>query len=156
MFKGGCLKIRNPDQGGFNFYQETESGIRLLTYIATSVVGITMNARRALTLLFGMILLAMLAVTGWASWVQPVWQWTGLKQQPNHAWTIATLFDAYFGFITFYMWVIYKERSAVKRVVWFVTIMGLGNMAMSIYMLKELRKLAGEDELVQLLVRRNG
>ena len=97
----------------------------------------------------------MLCVTGWASWVQPVWQWTGLKQSPNHAWTIATLFDAYFGFITFYVWVLYKERKALKRVLWFVAIMGLGNMAMAVYMLKELRRLGEADDLSVLLVRRH-
>ncbi len=112
--------------------------------------------RRSLTWLFGFILVSMLCVTGWASLVQPVWEWTGLKQQPNHAWTIATLFDAYFGFITFYMWVLYKERGAIGRVLWFVAIMALGNMAMAVYVLKELRKLDEDDDMAQLLVRRNG
>lgn len=115
-----------------------------------------MNARHLLQSWFGFVLLAMLAVTSWASWVQPVWEWTGLKQQPNHAWTIATLFDAYFGFAAFYMWVLYKECSVVKRVVWFIAIMGLGNMAMAVYVLKELRHLHADDDMAQLLVRRNG
>lgn len=115
-----------------------------------------MNVRRLLQYWFGFVLLAMLAVTGWASLVQPVWEWTGLKQQPNHAWTIATLFDAYFGFAAFYMWVLYKEPSAVKRMLWFIAIMALGNMAMAVYVLKEVRKLHRDDGMAQLLVRRNG
>lgn len=114
-----------------------------------------MTVRRLLQYWFGFVLLAMLAVTGWASLVQPVWEWTGLKQQPNHAWTIATLFDAYFGFAVFYIWVLYKESAAVKRVLWFIAIMALGNMAMAVYMLKELRKLHWDDGMAQLLVRRN-
>ncbi len=112
--------------------------------------------RRLLILLFTLILLSMLCVTGWASWVQPVWQWTGLKQAPNHAWTIATLFDAYFGFITFYMWVLFKERAGLSRALWFIAIMALGNMAMAIYVLKELRRIHPDDDMTQLLVRRNG
>ena len=114
-----------------------------------------MNDRRMLIYLFGGILIVMLGVTSWASSVQPVWQWTGLKQAPNHAWTIATLFDAYFGFITFYVWVIYKERKGVNRVLWFIGIMAFGNMAMSIFVLKELYKLNDEESLQQLLVRHN-
>jgi len=114
-----------------------------------------MNPRRPLMMMFSLILLCMLVVSGWASWIQPVWEWTGLKQQPNHAWTIATLFDAYFGFVTFYMWVLYKERSAVKRLMWFIAIMAFGNMAMALYMLKELRKLDAEDDMVHLLISRN-
>jgi hypothetical protein len=111
--------------------------------------------RRNLQILFGLILLGMICVTSWASIVQPVWQWTGLTQAPNHAWTIATLFDAYFGFITFYVWLAYKEQSLAKRVLWFIAIMLLGNMAMAIYMLKELRKLGSEDTMEKLLVQRN-
>ena len=115
-----------------------------------------MTVRRNLTLLFSLILLGMICVTSWASIVQPVWEWTGLKQQPNHAWTIATLFDAYFGFITFYVWVVYKEQRVLPRVLWFIAIMLLGNMAMAVYVLKELRKLHADDSMAQLLVRRNG
>ena len=47
---------------------------------------------------FGAILTGMALVTGWASRVQPVWEWSGLTTPPNHAWTIATLCDAYCGF----------------------------------------------------------
>ncbi len=99
-----------------------------------------MNQRRLLIILFALILLSMIVVTSWASWIQPVWEWTGLKQHPNHAWTIATLFDAYFGFITFYTWVVFKESRWLPRVAWFIAIMALGNMAMASYILKELWK----------------
>jgi len=114
-----------------------------------------MHARSIVKIWFGFALLAMLVVTSWASMVQPVWQWTGLIEQPNHAWTIATLFDAYFGFAAFYIWVLYKELAVVKRVAWFVAIMALGNMAMAVYVLKELRHLHAEDGMERLLVRRN-
>ena len=114
-----------------------------------------MNHRRWLIMLFSLVLISMIWVTGWASSVQPVWQWTGLKQSPNHAWTIATLCDAYFGFITFYVWVAYKEQTAVKRALWFVAIMSLGNMAMAIFMLKELVALNNGESLDRLLIKRD-
>lgn len=114
-----------------------------------------MNQRHWLIGLFSLVLIAMIWVTSWASSVQPVWEWTGLKESPNHAWTIATLCDAYFGFITFYVWVLYKEHAALKRALWFIAIMTLGNMAMAIFMLKELAMLKNSESLDQLWVRRN-
>ena len=111
-----------------------------------------MSSRSALRLLFGLILIGMITVTTWASLSQPVWAWGGLVTPPNHAWTIATLADAYAGFLTFYAWVHYKERG-YSRPLWFVLIMLLGNMAMSIYVLRELARLGPDDPLSKLLLR---
>jgi hypothetical protein len=113
-----------------------------------------MSARSVLILLFGGVLVAMLVVTTWASLVQPVWAWQGPVNRPDHAWTIATLFDAYFGFLTFYCWVYYKERSALARVGWFVFVMAFGNIAMAIYVLRELFRLQPGEPAATLLLRR--
>lgn len=56
-------------------------------------------------------------------------------------WFRATLMDAYFGFLTFFGWVAYKERTWTARCIWFVAIMCLGNFAMSGYLLWQLSKL---------------
>jgi len=56
-------------------------------------------------------------------------------------WFQATLLDAYFAFLTFYIWVAYKERSLITRVAWFIAIMLLGNFAMSGYVLWQLGKI---------------
>lgn len=56
-------------------------------------------------------------------------------------WFSATLMDAYFGFLTFYVWVAYKETSWIARGAWFVAIMLLGNFAMSGYLLWQLSKI---------------
>lgn len=71
-------------------------------------------------------------------------------------WFRATLADAYCGFLTFFAWVAYKERPAWRKVLWFVLIVTLGNIAMSIYMLIELFRLKHEEPLTTLLIRRNG
>jgi hypothetical protein len=55
-------------------------------------------------------------------------------------WGSATLADAYCGFITFFAWVVYRERSWVTRIIWFILILLLGNIAMSAYVLLQLRK----------------
>lgn len=108
-----------------------------------------------LRLLFGFILLSMIGVTSWASWRQPVWQWGGLTQPPDNAWTIATLFDAYYGFITFYVWLAYKEPRWLPRIGWLIGILLLGNMAMSTYVLIQLRRLAPGAPIATLLTARN-
>ncbi len=69
-------------------------------------------------------------------------------------WFRATLCDAYFGFLTFFVWVAYKERTVAGRVAWFVAIMALGNIAMSIYVLIHAVRMGPEDTLESLLLRR--
>jgi len=113
-----------------------------------------MAARTALLVLFGGILAAMLVVTVTASLHQPLWEWGGLRAEPDRWWTYATLADAYFGFLTFYAWVFYKETRAAARAGWFVAIMLLGNIAMAVYVLLQLAKLPAGAPLSQLLIRR--
>jgi hypothetical protein len=108
-----------------------------------------------LRLIFGFIFLSLLAYTSWASTQQPVWAWQGLVTPPDNAWTIATLVDAYYGFVTFYVWVFYKEPRALPRVGWFAAIMLFGNMAMSAYVLLQLGKLREDEPAEAILVRRN-
>jgi hypothetical protein len=79
----------------------------------------------------------MLWVTSWASLHQSLGAFAH-SATFRDPWVIATLFDAYWAFITFYVWVAWKEQSLVSRVLWFVSIILLGNMAMSAYMLVQL------------------
>ena len=115
-----------------------------------------MSARAVLKLLFGFILVSLLAYTCWASTQQPVWEWQGLTRGEDRWWTIATLLDAYYGFVTFYAWVFFKERSNVARGTWFVAIMLLGNMAMAAYVLTQLARLKPGEPAVALLTTRHG
>jgi len=108
-------------------------------------------SKRILQVLFSVILLGMLAVTTWASATQPVWQWQGLVRAPDHAWTIATLADAYAGFITFYVWVYARERSGGSRLMWLVGIFALGNIAMASYCLLALNRLTPDQPISDLL-----
>jgi membrane protease YdiL (CAAX protease family) len=112
-----------------------------------------MSSRAALLALFGGILAAMLVVTVAASLHQPLWEWSGLEAEPDRWWTWATLVDAYFGFLTFYAWVFYKETRAVARAAWFVAIMLLGNIAMAVYVLRQLAQLPAGAPASRLLLR---
>lgn len=112
-----------------------------------------MSRRLALSLLFSAILVVMTVVTVRASLHQAVWNWGGLVTGPDRYWTIATLADAYCGFLTFYAWVFYKERSAAARAAWFAGIMLLGNFAMATYVLLQLARLRPGEPLERLLLR---
>lgn len=65
----------------------------------------------------------------------------------GNPWFQVTLFDAYFAFLTFYVWVAWKEQSLAARVLWFITIMLWGNFAMATYMLIELFRVSKREGL---------
>jgi hypothetical protein len=115
---------------------------------------VAVTARIGLKTLFTTILVALAVYTSWASTQQAVWDWRGLLVAPDRWWTIATLLDAYFGFITFYAWVFYKERGTLARLGWFLAIMALGNMATAAYVLRELGRLGPGEPVSALLLRR--
>jgi hypothetical protein len=69
-------------------------------------------------------------------------------------WGVATLYDAYCGFLRFYLWVAYQERAVWARALWCALVMGLGNVAMPAYVLKELSKLKPEEPVWKLLQNR--
>jgi len=101
------------------------------------------------------VLASMLWVTSWASFQCPLFAVP--REVYTHPWFIATLFDAYWGFITFSVWVCYKQSSWVARVAWFCAIMLLGNIAMSAYCLRELFVVPANARIADLLtVRRDG
>jgi hypothetical protein len=91
---------------------------------------------RFLRALFIVVLASMIGVTTWASLQCPLF---GIPREVYaHPWFVATLFDAYWGFTTFFVWVCYQQRSWLARVAWFVAIMLLGNLAMASYCLAQL------------------
>lgn len=111
--------------------------------------------KRALQFLFVFILLSLTTYNVWVSTQQSVLDWDGLTTAPDNLWTIATLIDAYYGFVTFYVWVLWKETRALPRVAWFIAIMLLGNIAMSVYVLRQLARLKPGEDLGVLLSARN-
>jgi Protein of unknown function (DUF1475) len=114
-----------------------------------------MSTKTALKVLFSCILLSLLVYTAWASTRQSVLHWGGLTSGPDRYWTTATLMDAYFGFLTFYVWVFYKESRWLPRIAWFIAIMLLGNMAMSAYVLRQLLRLRPDQAAREILAARN-
>jgi len=107
--------------------------------------------KTALKLLFAAIFLWMTVLTIRTSLAVSLWStWDSFAANP---WAVATLYDAYFGFITFWVWVAYKENTLWSRLLWLVLILGLGNIAMSLYVLIQLFRLK-TDQPVEALLRR--
>jgi Protein of unknown function (DUF1475) len=104
-----------------------------------------------LRFLFIVILASMLWVTTWASLQVSVFAIP--RSVGGHPWFIATLFDTYWAFITFYLWLAYKEISWASRVLWFVAIILLGNIAMATYCLIQLWRVPADAKLERVLLR---
>ncbi len=106
--------------------------------------------KTALKLLFGFIFVFMVVMTIRTS--MHVSLWGAMPAFAASPWSMATLYDAYFGFITFFCWLAWRERSLGIKIAWFVAIMALGNIAMSAYVLLQLfglKKEAGVGALFQ-------
>lgn len=103
--------------------------------------------------LFVVVIGSMIAVTSWASSQQALGEFAR-SATFRDPWVIATLFDAYWAFITFYVWVAWKEQSAGARVLWFVAIILLGNLAMAAYMLVQLFRVPANASLDEVFVQR--
>ena len=85
---------------------------------------------------FVVVLVSMLAVTSWAASQCPLF---GVPREvATHPWFIATLFDAYWGFLTFYVWIFFQQTAALSRIAWLIAVLLLGNIAMAIYCLAAL------------------
>lgn len=109
----------------------------------------------ALRLFFLVVLASMLAITSWASFQCPLFAVP--REVATHPWFLATLLDAYWGFLTFYVWIAYKQTSTVARLAWLVAVLLLGNIAMAIYALAELFRVPPHAKLADILtVRRDG
>jgi len=71
----------------------------------------------------------------------------------SNPWFVATLFDAYFGFLWFWLWIAYRETRWLARIVWLPLVLLLGNIAMASYMLKVLWRLPAHATARDVLLR---
>ncbi|GIK99933.1 MAG: hypothetical protein BroJett029_41420 [Alphaproteobacteria bacterium] len=107
---------------------------------------------RLLRVLFAVILAAMLWGTVRASLAQALFDIP--PEVYGNPWFQVTLLDAYFAFLTFYVWVAWKEQSAGARVLWFLTVILWGNFAMATYMLVQLFRVPADAPLAQVFTTR--
>lgn len=103
--------------------------------------------------LFFVVIASMLWVTSWATMHQSLGEFArgAVIRDP---WVVATLVDAYWAFLTFYVWVAWKEQSLMARALWFIAILLLGNLAMATYMLVQLFAVSCHSALGEVFTRR--
>ena len=97
---------------------------------------------RAAKLLAGLGLLAMTAVLIYG-FVVGDFAGEG-RQLLSMPWGIVSLVDLYVGFFLFSGWIVYRERSPVRSVVWVVLMMVLGFWTASLYTLLALQASQGD------------
>lgn len=68
------------------------------------------------------------------------------------SWFRATLADAYCGFLFFWLWVAWREQSVAKGATWFILIAALGNIAMALFLLLQLRRWSPREGVARLLL----
>ena len=66
------------------------------------------------------------------------------KQLLSMPWGIVSLVDLYVGFILFSGWIVYREESAIRSVVWVILMMILGFWTASLYTLIALQTSGGD------------
>ncbi len=98
----------------------------------------------ALRLWFGFVLVGMLGVIGWASSRCALFDIP--REVFTHPWFTATLLDAYFAFVAFWVWVAWKEGTLAARALWLLSILLWGNPAIALYMLLEIARAKREGE----------
>ena len=108
--------------------------------------------KQLLTIICLAILVLMLYVTISASLHQGIL--SALYQLWPDPWFRATLADAYCGFLFFWLWVAWREPGLTARISWLLLIMTLGNIAMALYVLLQLRRLRPGDGIGSLFERR--
>ena len=107
-----------------------------------------MKSLRALAII---VLLLMLSVIAWASTREALWSIPA--EVSGNPWFIATLADAYCGFIIFYAWVAYRETTWIARGLWLIALLTLGNVATAIYLLVALSRIPSTANAGDLLLR---
>ena len=66
------------------------------------------------------------------------------KKLLSMPWGVVSLVDLYVGFVLFSGWIVYREKSAVRSIVWVVLMMVLGFWTASLYTLIALQSSGGD------------
>ena len=121
-----------------------------------------MSSRRLILAYFVLVLAAMTWVSWYASTAPTITslpQYAAITEKEginvidgfvtvcSEPWGLATMFDAYFGFLAFWLYVAWREQTIASRLSWFVALMLLGNFAIAAYVLLCLKQSGDETDL---------
>ena len=68
-------------------------------------------------------------------------------------WMRTTLWDFYANVLVIFVWVSYKEKSFIAKILWLILLVCLGSIATCAYVLIQLFKLKNGDSLKELFTR---
>jgi hypothetical protein len=93
----------------------------------------------------GIVLLGLLAMTGVLIYGFGAGDFAGEGGQLlSMPWGIVSLVDLYVGFVLFSGWIVYREKSVARSVVWVALMMVLGFWTASLYTLLALQASGGD------------
>ena len=135
-----------------------------LTHTPYSILHtLKMTSRRAIALYFILVLVAMTWVSWYASTAPTITSLAkyaelvknqeginvikGFETVCSEPWGLATMFDAYFGFLAFWLYTVWRERTVAARLGWLVALLLLGNFAIAAYALLCLKQSGDETDL---------
>jgi hypothetical protein len=97
----------------------------------------------SLAVIFALVLAAMIGLTTVASLDRGIF--LALEELWPDPWFRATLADAYFAFLTVWLWVAWRERTVTARALWLIAFLCLGSIGIALYVLT--RVLPGPQRL---------
>jgi len=80
-------------------------------------------------------------------------EWDFLGSIP---WMRATLWDFYANVTVIFLWICYKEKGIVFKIIWLILLVALGSIASCAYVLIQLFRLKPNEGIKELLTKQNG
>lgn len=71
-------------------------------------------------------------------------------------WMRATLWDFYANVLVIYIWLCYKEKQLLSKIIWLILLVTLGSIASCAYVLIQLFRLKPSEGLKELFAKQNG
>ncbi|MBL7959804.1 DUF1475 family protein [bacterium] len=109
-----------------------------------------------LKIIFGLVLVGMVYTVISTSYQSNLFELIRTWDSTNvmAPWFSATLWDFYANVLLIFVWVVYKEQSAVRSAIWLVLLVCLGSIATAAYVLLQLFRLKPQEGLEGLFVRK--
>ena len=95
-------------------------------------------------LVVGSFFIGVFAAMTWATWTASLDRSVAVAAVElwGDLWGRATLVDAYCAFLTVFLWIVHRERHWGRSAFWLVALVTLGSLAIAVYFLNALVRLA--------------
>lgn len=109
-----------------------------------------------LKIVFGIVFIGMIYIVASTSYQSNLFELIRTWDPSNvmAPWFSATLWDFYANVLLIFVWIVYKEQSAVRSGIWLLLLICLGSIATAAYVLLQLFRLKPQEGLEGLFVRK--